>query len=554
MKSSAEPANRGIPGRLGRYEVIGRLATGGMAEIFLGRVLGPRGFERPVAIKRILPHLAADRTFLDMFIAEAKIAAAIRHARVAQVHELADCDDGYLLVMEYVEGESMGGLMRRMWLRGESLDRALAAYLVAEACSGLHAVHELTDAHGASLGVVHRDVSPQNVMVTYAGEVKILDFGIAKAHDSDRTKTGHVKGKCEYMSPEQCRGESLDRQSDLFSLGIVLYELSVRKRLFKRDSALHAFDAICHAPIPRPTEVDPAYPEVLEPICARALARDRLERYANALEMRRDLVAAIRKMGGADGGAGEEERLAVLMARLFADRIEEKREMLRHAPQAAIGRLPAAEVDAHVELPAVPRETRVELRVEAAPSVHSTSPVKRRPLVIAAAAAALAIAGGLWLADGGRAPVAAMVAQPGATTTTATATPEPEAAREAAAAVTPGPATTPGSATSAVVAPPATVSLVVETTPPGAEVSIDGAARGRTPCSIEVARAEDAVTVAVVRSGFTPINERVVPDIDQKLILRLHPAAAISRPTKPRSARANPPQPPKPAPVFERFD
>ena len=157
----------------------------------------------------------------------------------------------------------------------------------------LRSTHELTDAAGVGREVIHRDVSPQNVMVTYAGEVKVLDFGIAKASGSARTQTGHLKGKCEYMSPEQCRGEPLDRRSDIFSLGILLYELTVGKRLFKRDNAVLALHAVCHAPIPRPTEVDPQYPRILEPICARALARDRRDRYATMLEMRRDLVAAI---------------------------------------------------------------------------------------------------------------------------------------------------------------------------------------------------------------------------------------------------------------------
>ena len=143
-----------------------------------------------MAIKRILPHLAEDRTFVDMFVDEARIAASIRHARVAQVHELASFDGEYFLVMEYVEGESLGGLMRRLWLRGEPLDRALAAHIVAEACAGLHAAHELTDAGGVGREVVHRDVAPQNVMVTYAGQVKVLDFGIAKATDSVRTQAG----------------------------------------------------------------------------------------------------------------------------------------------------------------------------------------------------------------------------------------------------------------------------------------------------------------------------------------------------------------------------
>jgi eukaryotic-like serine/threonine-protein kinase len=536
MKLSAMPANVNTPGapprRVGSYEVIGRLAVGGMAEIFLGRFVGPHGFERPVAMKRILPHLVEEPGFLDMFVAEARIAARIRHARVAQVHELAQCDGEYLLVMEYVEGESVGGLMRRMWLRGESLDRVLAAHIVAEACAGLHAAHELTDAQGASLGVVHRDVSPQNVMITYGGEVKVLDFGIAKAHDSGRTKTGHVKGKCEYMSPEQCRGESLDRQSDIFSLGVLLYELSVGKRLFKSENALLAFQAICNAPIPRPAEVDPAYPEVLEPICARALARDRRDRYATMLEMRRDLVAAIHRMTGAEGSVSDES-LADLMDRLFTDRIHDKRDMLRQAPlNAALERIPVAEADAHVELPAVPRETRVELRVEALPPATSPSAALRRRAGLAVAAATAVVVGigwALWFANRAPATVAAFAPAPAAE-------PEPTAGA-------PSPARQRG-----------TVRLAVDSIPQGAEVSIGGKQVANTPWSIDLARTGEALTLVVSRGGFLPITERVVPDTDQKLVLHLQPVAAMTGQKKARSARPKSATPPNKAQVFERFD
>lgn len=327
------PSGGTPPVQLGRYEIISRLAAGGMGEILLGRILGPHQFERAVVIKRILPHLAADPAMLNSFVAEARIAARIQHARVVHVHELVQIEDGYFLVMEYVEGESIGGLMRCLWQRSESLDRVLGAHIIAEACAGLHAAHELRDDRGSSLGVVHRDISPQNIMVSYAGEVKILDFGIAKAHDSERTKTGQVRGKCEYMSPEQCRGEPLDRRSDIFSLGVVLYELTVGHRLFKREHGLLSFAAICEDPIPRPSEIDPAYPPALEQICMRALARDRRDRYASALEMRRDLVAAVRSMASDCDRAGEEELLAELMPRLFGDRMREKQALLRDPAQ-----------------------------------------------------------------------------------------------------------------------------------------------------------------------------------------------------------------------------
>src|SRR4051794_11133466 len=194
-----------VPRSLGRYEVVGFLASGGMAEVFLGRVRGPSGFERPVVLKRMLPHLIRQESFVNMFLDEARIVARVRHPNVVQVHELTREGGELFMVMEYLEGESLAGLSRRLMARGETLDPEIAAYVVAEACSGLHSAHELRGDDGKSVGVVHRDVSPQNLFVTFAGSVKILDFGIAKAQDRvTRTETGELKGKLDYMSPEQC--------------------------------------------------------------------------------------------------------------------------------------------------------------------------------------------------------------------------------------------------------------------------------------------------------------------------------------------------------------
>ena len=527
-----------LPRRLDRYDILGRVAAGGMAEILLARVVGPHAFERLVAMKRILPHLVQDRTFVQMFVDEARIAASIHHARVVQVHELACIGGEYFLVMEYVEGESLGGLMRRLWLRREPLDRVLAAHIIAEACAGLHAAHELTDTSGVARQVVHRDVSPQNVMVTYSGEVKVLDFGIAKASDSARTQGGQVKGKCEYMSPEQCRGEPLDRGSDIFSLGVLLYELTVGRRLFKRENCLLAFYAICHEPIPAPSQIDPSYPPVLEAICARALAHERRDRYPSMLEMRRDLVAAIRGMAGTERRASEEEALAGLMTRLFEDRMREKREMMGWARSgSSVDRIPVAEVDAQVELPDVPRLPGVAALLQGTGSVAAApAPVRRRRLATGVAVIALvaaAVGGGAWLLRGG-APTPVAPQAPAEPVAKALAPPAAEA---------PPPQ------------PPAMV--VVESVPPGAEVRVDGEVRGTAPCTIAVARGRAALVVEVLRDGFRPVTERVVPDADQKLVIHLQELAApVAVPPaieKEPGVRASPPKKKKTPAVFERF-
>ena len=289
MRAPSEPT------RLGRYEILGRLATGGMAEVFLGRLMGPSGFERVVVLKRILPHLARESDFVDMFLDEARIVAKINHKNVIQVSELGRDGDELYLVMEFVEGESLGGFMRRHWGSEREIGFELAAYVIAEACAGLHAAHELSDEDGRTQEVVHRDVSPQNLMITYDGQVKVLDFGIAKAVDrSARTATGTLKGKVEYMSPEQCKAQPLDRRSDVFALGTLLYELATNKRLFRRGNEVAALRAVCEEPIPRPCDVLPGFPPALEEICLKALARDRGARYRSADELRRALVGYLR--------------------------------------------------------------------------------------------------------------------------------------------------------------------------------------------------------------------------------------------------------------------
>jgi serine/threonine-protein kinase len=375
-----------LPTSIGRYEVLGELATGGMAEILLGRVTGPSGFERPVVIKRILPHLARQKPFVAMFLDEARIVAQIRHPNVVHVQELAQDGAELYLVMEYLEGESLAGVVKRLLVKQRSIPGVLAAHIVAEACSGLHAAHELRSDDGAPQNLVHRDVSPQNVFVTYQGQVKVIDFGVAKAADRiARTEAGQVKGKFEYMAPEQVRGEPIDRRTDVFALGVLLYELGTMRRLFKRFNQLAIVKAITEDPIVPPSRVAPDFPARLEPICMRALARVPASRYATAAEMRKDLLAATRDMNGPDEPGDE---LARIMHDLFLDRMEEKRELLRKMRAGSdVTYVPAGETDEGVDVPglddALPTETTSSL--DATPR-----PPRRTRLLLAVGAVALA--------------------------------------------------------------------------------------------------------------------------------------------------------------------
>ncbi len=508
------------PTRLGRYEVIGLLATGGMAEVHLGRLMGPSGFERVVVLKRILPHLAREAAFVDMFLDEARIVAKIDHPNVVQVIELGRDGDELYLAMELVEGESLGGFMRRHWVDKMQIGVELAAFIVAQACSGLHAAHELVDPDGRPQQIVHRDVSPQNIMITYTGRVKVLDFGIAKAIDrATRTRTGELKGKVEYMSPEQCRAEPLDRRSDVFALGVLLYELSVGKRLFRRGNEVASLRAVCEDPIPAPRSVDPDYPAQLESICLRALERDVDKRFATADEMRRELVAFLRTTPNV---GVHDELLAERMRALFADRLENKTVMIRELRSGgAPAILPPPEVDLQVEPPVVATvATRPEPTPAAAGATAPGAPTerpRRAPLYVGAAAALLAASA---FAIGG------LRARPEAGETS----PEPSAFAPVSPAAA-EPSVTP--------ATPASVVIEITTSPPGAHVWVGETDRGPTPQKLALDRGAEPVALELRLEGYEPLSERVTPDVDQRLALSLKPALRGRPPARPTAPPAS---------------
>jgi len=212
--------------RLGRYRIVRRMAVGGMAEIFLARVEGLRGFERLVVCKRLLPQYAPNQNLVRMFLDEARLMATLNHPNVTQVHDVGEARGSYFFAMEYVHGEDLRTILRASTQRGEPLPIEISVGIIADAAAGLHHAHEKRGSDGAPLEIVHRDVSPSNVLVSFDGAVKLTDFGVAKwALQESRTRQGTLKGKCAYMAPEQCRGEAVDARSDVFALGILLYEL-----------------------------------------------------------------------------------------------------------------------------------------------------------------------------------------------------------------------------------------------------------------------------------------------------------------------------------------
>ncbi len=290
---------------LGRFELVHRLEVGGMAEIFLALERGLHDFERVVVIKRALPHLAQKADFREMFLQEARWVARLNHPNIVQVYELGEVDGTAFIAMEHVSGVSLRDLVRTAADEGKEIPLGVVIGLIAQACAGAHAAHELADPQGKLLGLVHRDISPHNLMVTGGGHVKLLDFGIAKAteHGADTTRTGALKGKVHYMAPEQVLMEKLDRRCDVFALGIVAWELLTLHRLFKRENELATMQAITGGESQDPGRVRAGLPPALSKVVMKALRVARDERFATADELRRALESAADDAGirhGAD--------------------------------------------------------------------------------------------------------------------------------------------------------------------------------------------------------------------------------------------------------------
>ncbi len=281
-----------------RFHVLRRVGAGGMAEVFVAMRREEDGSAHPVVIKRPLPELAAQAEFLNMFTDEARIASVLDHPNVARVLEIVKQPDGCLLVLELVDGRALSAVMVRGERIGRRFDARMSAFIIARAAEGLHYAHTYKDADGKPLHIVHRDVSPQNILISFSGQVKVIDFGIAQALGRvTRTKTGARKGKSGYMAPEQAKGLPQDARVDVFGLGIVLWELLCGRRLFVRPDEYRIMNALLVDPVPRPSEYS-AVPPALETIVMKALERDPKNRYATAEELREDLDTFVKSSGG----------------------------------------------------------------------------------------------------------------------------------------------------------------------------------------------------------------------------------------------------------------
>ncbi len=430
--------------KFGRYELLKRLAGGGMGEVYLARQRGLAGFQKLLVIKTLLPHLCEDEELIAMFKDEARLCAHLVHPNICQVFEFDEIGGTYYLAMEYLRGEDLRRLWRACEQQGKRLPVPLICRIVADAAAGLAFAHSLRDASGQPYGIVHRDISPQNILVTLDGGVKIIDFGIAKAAGrAQHTRTGALKGKCSYMSPEQASGEAVDGRADIFALGIVLHELLTGRRLFKAEDDVQTLARVRECRVPPPSQLDPGLPPDLDPIVLKALAKDPAARYAGAQELRLALEEWLIEGRRSASTAHLSEFLKVI----YADRLERE----------------AGEATAEFPTPVTRRTPSGPARTDGADSLARTGSASRRAsrraptvaVAVAAAVAAVVLVGFL----AARAPVR----------------------------------------------PPPAALLTVHSDPEGAAVTVDGKPAGRTPL-VGYSTAPGAARIELALDGFLPLS------------------------------------------------
>ncbi len=405
-----------LPKQFGKYTLLRKLAAGGMAEIFLALHRSMAGFEKLVVIKRILPSMNQDQAFIDMLLHEARIAATLSHPNIVQIFDVGQVEGTYYIAMEHIHGEDIRSIVRGMRRKGVMefpMEHALTIAL--GVCAGLAYAHDKRDLEGRPIGIVHRDISPQNIVVTFTGDVKIVDFGIAKSEKAtaEDTKDGALKGKVPYMSPEQAAGKDIDLRSDIFAVGVVLFELTTGKRLFKGQNEFETLKLILESDYPAPSDVRPDYPKPLERIVMRALAKRREDRYQSAREMQADLEAFVRE----ERIACSAVNLTHWMQMLFADKLAQQNEALQDIKQLA-------DVIAAQQKEWDP--TATQTGTFTGPIVTQTiveAPRKSNAPLIAGVAVALVVAAGVFFA------VRSPVPSSGAATAGPTATAAPEAPR-----------------------------------------------------------------------------------------------------------------------------
>lgn len=505
---------------VGRYELLHRLGHGGMATVYLGRAVGTAGFEKLVAVKVIHPHLANEPDFVEMFLDEARIAARIRHPHVVEILDLGREDDVFFMVMEYIEGDTLSTLLREMKKTGELLPVQAVLQIVADACEGLACAHDLVDPDGVPYHLVHRDVSPHNLLAGLDGRVCVVDFGIMKAAGKrSTTLTGQLRGKLPYMSPEQARGQPIDRRTDVFALGAVMWELLTNTRLVSGETESEILAHVSNFSLPDIGELRGDLPPAALRVLERALAPDLERRYVDAHEMLRDVRAALRVV---ETSEDPRRAISLVIKRHFEARIEYVRASARtrgidrpsdrgrHSSLLELGeaaraasrsasntRTPTAVING-ASAGSGPLRDFVEVPTQVTSTPQLTRPRASRSWTLML---------GLPLVGAALGTAIVSYAQREKNEPTAVAPSEPDVVANA-------------GTTSA--EEPSSVKWVFNTEPQGATVIIDGRRLSRvTPVSVELPRGATPVSVRLERAGFEPYEAELAPVKDDNHSHRL---------------------------------
>lgn len=381
----------------GNYFLLERIAVGGMAEIFKARQSGARGFEKIVVIKRILHHLSEDPEFVEMFEDEAKLAAQLNQANIIQIYELGEVNDTLYITMEFVDGKNLRDVTRAASGRAIHLSVEQCVMIISEVLKGMDYAHRKTDAKGKPLLIVHRDISPQNIILSYEGEVKILDFGIAKAASKiSKTEAGVLKGKFSYMSPEQASGKPIDQTSDIYATGVIFHELLTSERLFRSKSDMETLERVKEGKVNPPSEKNPRVPAELDRIILKALAKDSNDRYRSAGEMLSDL----NRFSFEQQYSYSSQDLSIFMKTLFTETIKEEHSRLQEAlskipkdPQKQIQNARTHIAFKREENLALAETSVVHKNSESTQTFERRSRAKRRPYLVGTLVAVCAAAG-----------------------------------------------------------------------------------------------------------------------------------------------------------------
>jgi eukaryotic-like serine/threonine-protein kinase len=482
------------PRNFGRYRLVEYLGHGGMAEVWKARMIGVAGFKRTVVVKRILPEYARDHEFVEMFLQEARLSARLSHPNIVQVYDLGQADGEYFMAMEYVRGPALLDVIRELLRRGTRLPIGFAVTVVRDVCRALGYAHALVDEEMHPLEIVHRDVSPSNVMLSNDGVVKLLDFGVAKAagaSNNEKTRSGVLKGKFSYMSPEQAEGKPLDHRSDLFASGVILHELLASRRLFKGENDLDTLNRVKTLEVRPPSQYNPDVTAELDAICLRALERDPEKRYQSGDAMANELDRVAAQLQWNTGSLG------FLIRELFPTR-------LAFDPDAPDAELTGSSVEGG------------DVTIDGKVTRPMADPSPRREvLVLLGAAAAVLLTAALTVLWTHNAPPPAR------------------------------PVLAAGRADE--------VRITIRSLPSGSQVYIDDELRGATPLQLSFERDANPVRVTIEHFGFATYETTLAPDESQTLHATLSPNAAAS-PTVAAGGRARHRRLPRPidldSPVF----